>query len=475
MIKRLTLALLAAGVLSSCSMAPKYVRPDAPVAGEYPAKSAEKAQATPAAQIGWQDFFKDARLKALIAAALENNRDLRIAALRLEEARALYNVQSADLLPTLNVTASGQRARVPADLSTSGTSIVGSRYDVGVSLASFELDFFGRVRSLSDSALASYLATEEAQRSFQISLIAEVAKAYLNERAFAEQLALAQKSFEARKASYDLAQKRFEVGATSALDLRQFETLLQSARVSMVTLARQRAQAENALVLLTGRPLAASLPPVQPLSDQGVLTDIPAGLPSDLLENRPDIRQFEQRLKSANASIGAARAAFFPRIALTASKGSASAELSGLFDAGSGTWSFAPQMVLPILDWGRNVANLNVAEARKNIAVAEYEKTIQTAFREVSDALVARGLLNEQVEAQAAVLAAERERLKLSQARYDNGISSSLDVLDAQRQLFAAEQSLVQARLLRLTNAIDLYRSLGGGWMAASVPQANNK
>lgn len=465
MIKQLTLALAAAGILSGCSMAPKYARPDAPVASAYPVEPA-KSSAAPATQISWQEFFRDARLKALIASALENNRDLRIAVLRIEEARALYNVQSADRLPNLDVRALGTRASVPADLSTvHGTS---SRYDVGISLASFELDFFGRVRSLNDAALASYLATEEAQRSAQISLVAEVAKAYLNERAFDEQLALTKRSFDARSQSYWLAQKRFEAGATSALDLRQFETLLQSARVTMLTLARQRAQAENALVLLTGKPLG-NLPAAQALSDQGVLTDIPAGLPSDLLENRPDIRQFEQRLKAANASIGAARAAFFPRIALTASRGTASKTLSGLFDAGSGAWSFAPQLVLPIFDAGRNIANLNISEARKSIAVAEYEKTIQTAFREVADTLVARDLLNEQVDAQAAVLVAEQERLKLSEARYENGISSSLDVLDAQRQLFAAEQSLVQARLLRLTNAVDLYRSLGGAWQAENV------
>jgi len=258
------------------------------------------------------------------------------------------------------------------------------------------------------------------------------------------------------------------VGATSALDLRQFETLLQSARVSVVTLARQRAQAGNALALLTGKSIE-NLPAAQALSDQGILMDIPAGLPSDLLENRPDIRQYEQRLKAANANIGAARAAFFPRISLTASRGTASSTLSGLFDAGSGAWSFAPQLVLPIFDAGRNLGNLDLTDARKNIAVAEYEKTIQSAFREVADALVARDLLNEQVDAQAAVLAAERERLKLSEARYENGISSSLDVLDTQRELFAAEQTLVQARLLRLTNGIDLYRSLGGGWIAESV------
>lgn len=460
MIKNLTLALIAAGAIAGCSMAPTYQQPEAPVAGAFPA-SAAKSSTKPAVDIGWREFYQDARLQALISTALENNRDLRIAVLRIEEARSLYNIQRADRLPNLNAAASGSRSRTPADLSTTGGGI-GSRYDVGVSLASFELDFFGRVKSLSDAALATYLATEEAQRSAQISLVAEVAKAYLAERAYAEQLALAQQSFSARESSYKLAKVRFDVGATSALDLAQYESLLQSAKVSMVTLARQRAQAENALVLLTGKPLD-KLPPAQALSAQTILSDIPAGLPSDLLTNRPDIRQAEQKLKAANANIGAARAAFFPRIALTGSYGTASNALSGLFHIGSGAWSFAPQIALPIFDAGRNINNLDLSWTRKNMAVADYEKTIQVAFREVADALVARELLNQQVEAQAAVMAAEAERLKLSDARYQNGISSSLDVLDAQRQLFAAEQSLVQARLLRLTNAIDLYRSLGGG------------
>ncbi|WP_035627484.1 efflux transporter outer membrane subunit [Herminiimonas sp. CN] len=463
--RQLTLFLLAVGVLSGCSLAPQYVRPDAPVAASYgvPSGSAAAANATRLATgIGWREFFRDARLQALIASALDNNRDLRAAALRIEEARAQYNIQSADRLPTLNGVASGARSRTPADLRSQGSNNTGGRYDVGASLAAFELDFFGRVRSLNDAALAQYLATEEARQSVQISLVAEVAKAYLAERAFAQQQVLAQQSFDARSSSYTLAQKRFEVGASSALDIRQDESLLQSARVALVTLSRQRAQAENALVLLVGKPLA-DLPPAQPLAAQNIVTEIPAGLPSDLLANRPDIRQFEQQLKAANANIGAARAAFFPRITLTASAGTASSALAGLFDAGSGAWSFAPQLVLPIFDGGRNQGNLNLAEVRKDMAIVNYEKAIQSAFREVSDALVARSLLDEQIAAQAAVRDAEAERLKLSEARFRNGIASSLDVFDAQRQSFAAEQTLVQAQLLRLTNAIDLYRALGGG------------
>ncbi|RJX32780.1 MAG: efflux transporter outer membrane subunit [Oxalobacter sp.] len=452
--------LIVAAVLGGCSMAPTHERPTLPVPDAFAGKT--NTSAKKATDIGWKEFFKDVRLQAVIQTALENNRDLKIAALRIEESRALYGIQRADRLPTINAAADGSRARTPADLSSSDASTISTRYDVGVSLASYELDFFGRVKSLSDAALSTYLATEEAKRSAHISLVAEVAKAYLAERAFAEQYALAEKSYAAREESLKLAKMRFKVGATSALDLAQYESLMQSAKVSLVTLARQRAQAENALAVLTGKPLA-DLPPAQALSAQGVLGDIHAGLPSELLNNRPDLRQAEQKLMAANANIGAARAAFFPRIALTGSYGTASSSLSGLFESGSRAWSFAPQLVMPIFDTGRNINNLDLAWARKNIAVAEYEKAIQVAFREVADALVGRKFLVQQVDAQDAVMKAEAERLKLSEARYNSGISSSLDVLDAQRQLFSAEQALVQARLLQLTNSIDLYRSLGGG------------
>lgn len=468
MMKQLTSALLLAGVLTGCSLAPTYQRPEAPIATAYPADPGQGAAA--ASTTGWHEFFPDQRLQTLIAAALDNNRDLRIAALRIEEARAQYNIQSADLLPTFNAGVSGTRARTAAGVNPLGVSTVSTAYQVGLSLASFELDFFGRVRSLNDASLAQFLATEEAARSARISLIAEVAKAYLAERAFAEQYDLARQTFESRQTAYKLAQQRFEVGASSAFDLRQNETLVQTARASLATLARQRAQATNALTLLVGRPLN-DLPPPSSLSEQNIVTDIPSGLPSELLTRRPDIRGAEQRLLASNANIGAARAAFFPRISLTAGIGTASSELSGLFEAGSRTWSFAPSLVLPIFDAGRNSANLDIAQVRKNVAVADYEKTIQTAFREVSDALVARATLEEQIDAQRAVQEAQAERLKLADQRYQAGVSSSLDVLDAQRELFSAQQSLVQARLLRLTNAIDLYRSLGGGLNEVTVAQ----
>jgi multidrug efflux system outer membrane protein len=461
--QQLPLALLAAGVLSACSMTPQYVRPDAPVAAAYPGQPDTQTTGQQAADIGWRTFFQDQQLQALIAAALDHNRDLRSAALRIEEARAQYNIQSADRLPTLNGNLSGSRSRTPAELSPTGSPIIGNSFNVGASLASFELDFFGRVRSLNDAALAQYLATEEARLSVQISLVAEVAKAALAERAFAEQLALAQNTLDGRDKAYRLEQKRFEVGAASTLDLRQNETLLESARVAVATLARQRAQANNALTLLVGTPVAG-LPVAQPLASPAIVSAVPAGLPSDLLARRPDIRAQEQKLKAANANIGAARAAFFPRISLTAGIGSASSALSGLFEAGSGVWSFAPQLTLPIFDAGRNRSNLNLAQVRKELAIVDYEKAIQSAFREVADTLSAREFLDTQVAAQAAVQQAETERLKLSVLRQENGINSALDVLDAQRELFSAQQSLVQAQLLRLNNAIDLYRALGGGW-----------
>ena len=464
---RLLLAAAATALITGCSLTPSLVRPAAPVAATFPPHAAAPAaEATRSAvDIGWREFFPDARLQSLIASALENNRDLRTAALRIEEARAQYNIQSADLLPNLNGGLSGSRSRTPVGLSTTGKPVIGNVYQVGLSLASFELDFFGRVRSLNDAALASYLATEEAQRAAQISLVAETAKAYLSELGAGEQLVLAQRTLEGRQQGYTLARQRFDVGASSALDLRLSETLVQSARVSVLQLQRQQAQARNALTLLVGMPLE-QLPAGGDLSSQNVVTAIPAGLPSDLLANRPDIRAAESRLVASNANIGAARAAFFPRISLTAALGTASPALSGLFDAGSMSWSFTPQLALPIFDAGRNRGNLDLAVVRRDLAVTDYERTIQTAFREAADALVARGTLDEQVEAQRLVRVAQADRLDLANQRFRAGVSSSLDVLDAERELFTAEQSLVQTRLLRLTNAVDVYRTLGGGLKA---------
>lgn len=465
-------ALLAAGLLSGCSLAPTYERPQAPIEADYPADAGGQA-AYDAATLGWRQFFPDQRLQALIAAALENNRDLRAAALNIEEARAQYRITRADLLPNLNVTGNAARTRTPVDQSITGLPIISSSYQVGLAIPAYELDFFGRVRNLKDAALSTYLATEEARRSAQISLVAQVAQTYLSERAYAEQLKLAQQTLESRRTNLELAKKRFDVGASSALDLRLAETLVHAARTAAATLSRQRAQAENALTLLVGKKVD-ELPAGQDLALQGIVTDIPAGLPSDLLTRRPDIRAAEQQLLAANASIGAARAAFFPRISLTGSFGSASSTLDGLFESGSGAWSFGPQLSLPIFAFGRNSANLDLAEVRKNQAIVTYEKAIQTAFREVADALAARGALDEQIDAQEAFLKAQQERLHLTDLRYRNGIASSLDQLDAQRDLFAAQQALIQTRQLRMNNAIDLYRALGGGLHETTVSAATD-
>lgn len=463
MTKQLTLALLAAGVLGACSLAPKYERPQAPVASAYPTQAGERNG--DATAIGWREFFPDQRLQSLIATALENNRDLRIAALRIEEARALYQVQRADLLPRLDATAGATRQRVSAAQPLSGQSGIRQAYQAGGAIASYELDFFGRVRSLSDAALAQYAATEEARRAAQLSLVAEVATAYLAERSFAEQADIARATLEARQRALALSQRRFAAGTASALDVQDNASLEAQARVASAELARQRAQAQNALEVLTGTPLGAmaGLPEALALSEQGVMTELPAGLPSELLTQRPDIRQAEQELQSANAVIGAARAAFFPRITLTATAGSISPTLASLFEAGTGTWLFSPQLVLPVFDAGRNRAGLDLAQTRKQIQVAAYERAVQAAFRDVADALAARGTLQEQVAAQQAVRDAEAARVRLAGQRWRNGVTGQLESLDAQRQLLAAEQALVQARERRLANAIALYRALGGG------------
>lgn len=474
---RWTAALIASGLaiafVSGCSLTPELVRPVAPVGAAFPDASTNvDTSARLAVDTGWRDFFPDPRLQALIEAALTSNRDLRTAALQIEESRALFNIQRADLLPTVNAVVSGTRASALSPLS-GGQTVVGSNYQVGASLSSFELDFFGRVRSLNEVALTQFLATAEARQSVQISLIASVAQAYLNERSLAEQLALAQNTSLGRQKEYELAKQRFDVGASSALDLRLAETQILTARVAAAALARQRAQAQNALTLLVGRPLdSMQLPPTQTLSSETIVTGIPAGLPSDLLTNRPDIRAAEQRLRAANANIGAARAAFFPRISLTAGIGTASTALSRLFEAGSRTWTFGPQLLLPIFDAGRNRANLTLAEVRTNLAIASYEKTIQTAFREVADALVARGAFEDQIVTQQQFVEATADRLRLADLRYRNGVASSLDVLDAERDLFNAQQSLIQTRQQRLSNAIDLYRSLGGGMVERTAPMA---
>jgi multidrug efflux system outer membrane protein len=475
----------AAALLAGCSMIPKYERPAAPIAAEWPASSwmAESAQATtgaspaaatapavPAADIEWQSFFSDPKLRQLIEAALRNNRDLRIAVLNIEQARAQFQIRRADQFPTVNAGLTGSRQP-----NADGNSIT-STYSAGLLVTSYELDFFGRVASLKEAALAQYLATEEGRKTTQISLIAAVANTYLSLLADEELLAITQQTLATREESFKLSKLRFDNGVTSELDFRQAESLTEAARVSLTQLVRQRALDQNALTLLLGQPLtgelAVALPAGKGLADTPMLVDVPAGLPSDLLTRRPDIRQAERQLLAANADIGAARAAFFPRISLTASAGSASSHLSGLFKGGSYGWTLAPQLLLPIFDAGRNRAGLDSANAGRDIAVAQYEKSIQTAFREVSDALAGRATLGEQLRAQQAQANAEATRFKLADLRYQNGVASYLDLLDAQRSLFTARQAVVQTRLAQLQSQVTLYKTLGGGWKepAQSVP-----
>lgn len=451
-------------LLAGCSLAPIYQRPALPTAASYPGVKGATAQATPGIeQLGWRDFFTDTRLRELIVQALENNRDLRIAMQRVSEARGLYGIQRADRLPGIGADATASRSRVPAALSPSGQAATANQFKATLNLSAWELDFWGRVRNLTTSALESYLATEEARSAIVISLIAQVATTYLFERELDERIAIAQQTLATREDSYRIAKRRYEVGYASKLDAAQADALLNQARADRVSLLRQRDQNHNALTLLVGIPVVTQ--ENRPLSqiERDFVRTLSAGLPSDLLLNRPDVRAAEHRLKAANANIGAARAAFLPRIMLTGNLGTASVDLSLLFGAGSSIWSFSPSLTLPIFDGGRNRANLDVAKARSNIAVADYERTIQGAFREVADALAERRWLTEQVIDQQATLAAQSERASLAGLRYQNGAAPYLEVLDAERDRFAAEQALVQVRRALLSSIVNLYAALGGG------------
>ena len=445
--------------VAGCSMIPSYERPAAPVPATYPAETAPAAgpASPPAAEIEWQRFFADPRLKRLIDLSLANNRDLRVAVLNIEQARALYDVRRADQWPTVGI--GGTAARAATNQGT-----IGPLYTVGAAVTGYELDLFGRVRSLSEAALSQYFATAEARKAVQISLVGSVATTYLTLLADDEQIVVTRQTLTTREESTRLTKLRFDNGAASELDYRQSESLLEGARAALALTLRQRALDENALALLVGQALPSDLPTPLPLDEGQVAIDVPAGLPSELLIRRPDIRAAEQQLIAANANIGAARAAFFPRISLTANFGTASTELSGLFKSGSWAFTGTAQLLQPIFDAGRNRANLEFAEANRAIAVAQYEKAIQTAFREVADALAGRATFGEQVRALAAQTNALAITYRLADMRYRAGASSYLDALDAQRQLFLSQQALVQSRAQQLQNAVALYRVLGGGW-----------
>ena len=445
--------LVAAAVLAGCSQMPVYERPAAPVTANW-----SGAAAAPAPQLAWADFVTDAHLRELMGLALHNNRDLRVATLNIEQVRAQYQIRQADQRPTVNLAASGSRQ--PA----SGGGI-NSSYSVGLALSSWEIDFFGRIASLKEAALAQFLASEAARNAAQTSLVASVASTWVSLQASEELLGLTQRTLATRRDSLRLIRLRFEHGATSALDVRQAESLTAAAEAAWAQQTRQRALDLNALTLLVGQPLpSALLAPAATQTAKPWFRDVPAGLPSDLLARRADILQAERQLMAANASIGAARAAFFPRIALTAGVGTVSGDLSGLFKNGSWGFSLSPQALLPIFDAGRNQAGLDGAQAARAVAVAQYEKAIQSAFREVADALAGRATLGEQLRAQQAQANSEAERLRLAELRYRNGVASYLDVLDAQRSFFVTQQGLTQIRLAQQQNQVALYKALGGGW-----------
>lgn len=454
-------------IMAGCSMIPAYERPASPVAASFPKGSAygqADNMSVNVAEMAWKDFFLAPELRALIEKALENNRDLRVAALNIESARAAYRIQRSDLLPDVNATGSFTRQRVPENASATGSSYTASSYSVGIGIAAYELDFFGRVRSLSEKALESYFATEEAKNAAQITLVAEVANAYITYLGDREMLKLAEETLKNQQEAYELVKKKYELGSATRLELEQAATAVENAKISKVQYTRLTAQDLNGLTLLAGTDIDAAALQASLPDEITALKPLPAGVPSETLLNRPDIKRAEHSLKAANADIGAARAAFFPSITLTGSAGLASNGLDDLFSSGSGlAWSFAPQINIPIFNAGRNKATLEVAKVNQKIAAAEYEKAIQTAFREVADQLAAKGTFTDQLAAQKSLAESTRTVYELASERYKHGISNYLDVLDAHRSLFAAEQGVISVRQQYLNNLVTLYKVLGGG------------
>ncbi len=454
-----TATLLALALFSGgCSFIPQLDPIAAPVSGKFPGKGG--GEVSP--DIAWQKFFTDPRLRKIVSIALANNRDLRIAALNVEQSRAQYGISRSELFPDISGVAYSERRRGLGAPGSNGSGIESTTYNVSVGITAYELDFFGKVRSLNTAALERYFATDAARVSTQISLVAEIASQYLTERALLEQLELSTQTLQGMKQAYDIMQKRFDSGTVSQLDLSSMEVQVQTAERDLAGFHQQIAQIENSLVFLAGSPLPR-LPDGRGL-DGVILAPVRAGLPSDLLLRRPDIRAAEHNLRAANAEIGAARAAFFPSVSLTATGGSTSREFSQLFGAGSATWLFSPHIDIPIFAAGKLRGNLDALAARKNIQIATYEKAIQTGFREVADGLAARAGLDQRIAATVKLVAAQQTRTDLATARYDKGIDSYFEVLTATLDLYNARQALIQLRLSRAANAVNLYKALGGGW-----------
>lgn len=473
---------LGGALMAGCTMAPDYQRPGAPVAADWPsgpayAKESATARETVIADLGWSEYFSDPKLKKVIALSLANNRDLRISALNIEKALATYDVQRANLLPSVTGDGSASSQQQVSSSTGGGDNTFSRNYSITGGISVWELDFFGRLQSLSAQAFQAYLATEEAHRSAYLSLVAEVANAYLTLAADRERLALAQSTLESQQNAYDLTQRAVDLGTANAVSLAQARVSVETARADIFRFTRAVAQDENALVLLVGATVPKDLIATPTLGSVTSRARIPAGSPSSVLLRRPDILSAEDSLKGYNANIGAARAAFFPTITLTTNGGTASSALSGLFTGGSGAWIFNPAISVPIFEGGRNIANLKISETDKKIAVATYEKAIQTGFREVADALAARGTIDAQLAAQAALVKANQESYNLSVARFRDGVDSYLAVLDSQQNLYSSQQTLIDVRLQRLANMVTLYKVLGGGWTEKTVtpPAADAK
>jgi len=460
------LALGALLFLGGCSLAPQYIKPGAKIPEKWPQGAAYKdprtmPEASAVQAMKWQEFFTDKKLQKVIGISLANNLDLRLSALNVERARAMYGIQRAELFPIVNGIGAATKQGRSADLINAGEPRTTEQYSVNMGIAAWELDFFSRIRSLKDQALEEYLATEEARRSAQISLMAEVARAYLTLASDRENLRLARATLKTQHASYDLIEKSYNIGLATEIDLRRAQTQVDEARKDVPRFTQLTAQDQNALNLLAGSQVPEDLLPTD-LKSVVPPKAISSGLSSDLLLNRPDIAAAEHRLKGANAFIGAARASLFPRISLTTSLGTASDDLSGLFKSGSGTWNFAPQLAMPIFDT-RTWAALRVSKTDRKIILTQYEKTIQTGFREVADALAVQGTIDEQLAAQKSLVNSVAETYRLSYKRYTMGIDNYLGVLDAHRSLYAQQQVLISLRLARFANQVTLYAVLGGG------------
>lgn len=466
---RNALVLAVCGALAACSLAPPYRQPDLPVSSTFEGPDVtESGGDRLATEIGWKSFFGDPQLKYLIAVALERNRDLAASVARIEQAQALYRIQNAARLPQVNASASATRSRTPLasiepELGDTNASVLFNQYNVQAAVTSFELDFWGRVANTAEAARRSYLATVEAQRAFRLSLISNVAATYYAIRAGEEGIELAERTVASREYARDIARLRVDAGVTSSVDYDQAAILVTQAETQLADLRRTTGEQRNRLMILVGGPLDEPLPVARPIEDSGQFGTLDAGLPSALLVNRPDIQQAEQQLRAANANIGAARADFFPRIALTGNYGYVSPELSDLFVPGKVAWSIGSFVSLPIFDGGQRRAQLGFARAQRDELVANYQRTVQTAFSEVSDALIGRQRYEEQIAAQERAVAAQKQLAETAELRYENGISIYLEVVDAQRTLFAAEQQLIVLRATALQNGVSLYVALGGG------------